>query len=202
MPYVFDMTPVGPIHQLGDMLGFRERITDLNRRAEISGVFMDGNRLLAPDELPEGVVMRIRHPRLPDGFMTDGGLHVVSDAARQAIEELEPGRHQFFPLALRWRKVEPLEGTWWGMNVTQRRDTVVEEGSKVGRVSYDPRKLQVFSYKRIVLDPERVNGAHLWREERFLGGKLFCSGALHAALNARGLKVFRTHKALAPGARG
>lgn len=200
MPYVFDMTPVGPLFQFGDMVGFRDRITDLHRRAEITGVFKDGNRLLAPDELPEGVVMRIRHPRLPDGFMTDGGLQVVSNAARQTVEELEPGRHQFFPLALRWRKVEPLEGAWWGMNVTQKRDTVVAEGSKVGRVSYDPRKLQVHSFKQIMLDPTRIDGAHLWREERFLGMALFCSDALHDALKARGLKVFRLHKALAPKA--
>lgn len=199
MPYVFDLTPTAPIHQLGQLTGFDEKVPDLNRRAKISGVFMNGGRLLAPDELPEGVVMKDRRPRLPDGFTTHGGLHVVSDAARQTFEELEPGRHQFFPLALRWHNGEPVGGAWWGMNVTQRRDTIVEEGSKVGRMTSDPRKLQVFSYKQIVLDPARVGDAHLWREERLIG-ELFCSDALQAALKARGLKVFRLHKALKPGA--
>lgn len=206
MPYVFYMILVGPIVQIGRIEGWEQKIPDVHRRAEISDVFQNGGRLLAPDELPESVVLERRRDRLPDGFRTDRGLHVASDAARQAVEELELGRHQFFPLVLRWRNGEPVGGTWWGVNVTQRRDSVVEEGSRVRRMFRDDEPvragtrqdvLHLLDHKQIVLDPARTGGAHLWREERFIS-ELFCSDALQAALKARGLKVFRLHKALAP----
>ncbi len=196
MPYVFDMTLVGPIMQIGRLQGFDERIPDLHRRADITGVFKDGGRLLAPDELPQGVVLE-RRTRLPDGFLTQDGLHVVSDAARQAVEALEPERHQFFPFTLHWRNGERPEGTWWGLNVTQKRDSVVEEGSAVRRMFSDPRKLHVLDRKQVVLDPARIGDVHLWREERFML-ELFCSDALRDAFKAQGLRVFRTFKAKAP----
>ena len=207
MPYVFNMTPMAPMHQLVRLKGFDERIPDLHRRAEIAGVFKDGSRPLAPDELPSGVVLTERRPRLPDGFRTDNSLHVVSDAARQAIEALEPETHQFFPLALRWRNGERPEGTWWGLNVTQTRDSVVEAASKVRRMFRDDEPvragvrqdvLQFLDRNQVALDPGRVGGAHLWREERFIL-ELFCSDALHDAFKAQGLKVFRLHKAKPPG---
>ncbi len=205
MPYVFDMSLVGPISQIGRLQGFDDRISDLQRRADISGVFKDGSRLLAPDELPEGVVLE-RRTRLPDGFRTDGGLHVFSDAARQAVEALEPGRHQFFPLSLHWRNGERPENTWWGLNVTQKRDSVVQEGSAVRRRYRDDEPvragvrqdvLQMLDRKQIILDPARISDAHLWREERFTS-ELFCSDALRDAFKAQGLRVFRTFKAKAP----
>lgn len=85
------------------MEGRDERIPDPPQRAEIAGAFEDGGRLLDPDGPPRDVVPG-RRARRPDGFVTGNGPKVVSDAARQAVEALGPGRHRLLRLALAHRR--------------------------------------------------------------------------------------------------
>ena len=60
----------------------------------------DGKGPNRAEDMP--MVLLAGRPRKtwPDAFLTTNGLHVVSGRARDAIEGLDPGVHQFFPLRL------------------------------------------------------------------------------------------------------
>jgi hypothetical protein len=121
---------------------------------------------------------RIAHPILPD-LLTVGSNPVVSEAFRQILLELEPEGHQFVPISLFDEAGQPLPGTYWLLNVLQRRDCIIS-GKQIEAWSAEGRSLpevegywnqgengaRYLSARAIFLDRAKIAGLHLWRSAR------------------------------------
>jgi hypothetical protein len=137
----------------------------------------------------------VEHPGLPD-LLTVGSLPVVCDAFRQIVQELEPGKHQFIPIALYDEAEHPLPGTYWVMNVLEVRDCLISPdqirkwdaarqampemaefwrprytgGSMKERAALDLSRPEdrVPSLKVVYVDRSCIGGLHLWRPKRHM----------------------------------
>jgi hypothetical protein len=120
----------------------------------------------------------IKHPGLPD-FLTIGSSPVVSEAFRQILLELEPDGHQFVHISLCDEAGRPLSGTYWLLNVLQRRDCIIP-GKQIEAWSAEGRPLpevegywnqgkngaRYLSASALFLDSAKIAGLHLWRSAR------------------------------------
>lgn len=156
-----------------------------------------GARKLEPDELPYTLIANKPRKAWPDMFETTGGLMVVSGAVNSIIEDHDPSLHQFFPLTLQTKRGSKIEGPWFAMNVTERRESIVMERSTIVRSEIAPDywyNFIVYPYRNIVVDPAKQPEIHLWRESKF-NDSLLASDALVGALKAAELKILPNFKA-------
>ncbi len=151
-----------------------------------------------PEDMPKVLVLDRPMRTQKDAFKTVNALHVVSQRAKDVIEEFDRGRHQFFPLEIRTKRDVVVEGPWFSMNVHTIQDSIIVEKSRVVINKRNPDELcsfAGFSKKGgVVVDPSRQSGVHLWREKRFRGS-LLGSDALVAELKAQGVKFFPAFQA-------
>ncbi|NSX55129.1 imm11 family protein [Parasulfitobacter algicola] len=197
MTYVFDLQIVGPQFQIGGFIGFEEQIPDLNTRANLSSVYAEGTRKLGSDEVPKTFKLSKARDSLPASFMVQDGLYIVQKPFRDLIEQLDPGLHQFFPIEVRHRNGTPHDPPCYAINVTETRDSIVDDQSTVDKFVTDPEntdKRIVYFKKDITIDPSKLTNIHLWREVRY-PKSLLMSDELRDALKETGLRMPRCFKA-------
>lgn len=197
MTYILDMRAEGAIIAT-DMSEWRERFPPLGEKsqmnARITFTWKYGDQKLPADAFPKNLIAQKSRKSWPDMFETTNGLRIASGRAKDIIDTLDPGLHQFFPLTIHTKRGLEVEGPWFAMNVTEEQDSVVIEKSR----AYLPagsssNRLHdfIYQYKDVTVDPSRVN---LWREHYFMGS-LLASDALFDALKAADLKFYRRFKA-------
>jgi hypothetical protein len=147
---------------------------------------------------------------LPDfGFAPWGGWKLVSQAFVNIVERLEPGVHEFLPIAKTFdQKGRLIDKRFFLMNILQQFNAVDVERSSVKFNEHhhssatDGKKLE-FSYKtmqlieprRLVLKRALVVGHHLWHGTTQDIYHVFFSNALHDAVRAVGLSSLRYNRA-------
>lgn len=195
MTYVFCPRGQGNVRPT-DMPEWREKFPVPSERkpngADLSAVFMYGERRLLSGEVPKRLIAK--HPRRiwPDAFLATNSLYVVREAIADIIDTLDPARHQFFPLRLETPYGNAIAGSWFAMNVFARQDSVVMEKSYVYQSKDHPDTLCSFLHNgqdQVTVDPDRQTGLHLWREKRFKGS-LLGSDTLVERLAAQELEFF------------
>ena len=201
MTYIFDMQ----LHKVQipvDMPEWHKTYHNPERGAEGTdavGAWRDGLRRSVFEEMPTLLVADKPRKSWRDAFTGVNGIHVVSGRAKEVIERFDPDLHQFFPVPLRTKRGEEIEGPWFMMNVTVRQDSIVMEKSRVIRSERRPDKLNDFrvtsSTKDVVVDPSRQSpDIHFWREARFQGS-LLGSDDFVAALKEADLRFFPSYRA-------
>ncbi|SFJ56953.1 imm11 family protein [Jannaschia pohangensis] len=137
--------------------------------------------------------------KLIPAIMARGSFFYVSETFRQLVEAFEPGRHQFFPYALRnGKKGPPAEEPYYILNITNRADSMnLSEWQKEqvyrppNKYMPEPRIIPIripydqddhFSLRR-----DEVAGFHLWREATIFPG-FFVSEEFLARFDALRLK--------------
>jgi len=105
-----------------------------------------------------------------DWISSDGGI-VVSSRFKEAVEEVDPGRHQFFPVTIEDKKGDVVPGEFFLFNIVGRIDSIIEERSNLkpeGR-----GLIKGWGYTRKVgpwqcaLDQRVIDGRAGWVEERY-----------------------------------
>lgn len=128
-------------------------------------------------EIADVRAVRVHRPELgptevPDLLMAND-IPIVCEAFRQIVQDLEQDMHQFLPVALHDETGARLPGTYWMMNVLQRRDCVVwpDEIKRWEREGYTFPEIERFwdthpKARRALtpfVDQSRIEGLHLWR---------------------------------------
>ena len=128
------------------------------------------------------------------------GPNTCSAALRDAIEELEPGIHQFVPVDLFWKDGAPTGERVFLMNAGQKIESIDAENSQSLLPSIDVDGNPYYAITgtggrnyHIVIKRKVVGERHFWREGgvagRIFGGNFFCSDALSDLIRSRKLKV-------------
>ena len=154
-----------------------------------------------PDEVRTEFWLRSRHKALSDTFPVHGRWG-VSAAFRAAVEALEPGLHQFFPITIRRPKGGPIlrpDGREAGpdefflINCLSVVDCVIPELSSGPSVQRRPSGRVFFSAYEdsLVVSRAAVAGRHLWHSNTDgVSGHFFISDALRDLLVAQKLQGF------------
>lgn len=121
----------------------------------------------------------------------DGVL--VSSGFKDAVEEIERGQHQFFPVTVVDKAGVSRPESYYIFNVVGRIDSIIEEKSNL-----EPRgrgAIDAWTYERKVgpwccaLDAATVGGRACWIEHRY-GGRWFVSDRLATLFQQRQLCGF------------
>jgi hypothetical protein len=146
---------------------------------------------------PEVMPRRVRLARaktMYDWMLLRGGGNLVSSRFRDAVEELDPGRHQFFPVVVEDKNGVARPGDFFVFNVVGRIEAIIEDRSNL-RAS-GRGNIENWGYERRVgpwqcaLDAAVIGGRACWVEHRF-GECWFISERLAALLKKRKLNGFR-----------
>jgi hypothetical protein len=122
-----------------------------------------------------------------------GGPTLVSARFKDCVEELDPGRHGFFPLTVEDKKGVARPGPYFLFNVVGCIESIIEAQSNfnvLGRGQVDR-----WEYERAAgpwkctLDASVVGGRACWTELRY-SGRWFVSDRLAELLRKRGLSGF------------
>jgi hypothetical protein len=171
----------------------------------------DGTRRIYEEEMPRELRM-VEKRELPNMFMAYGGMWIVDASAREIIENLDPGLHQFFSINVQFPDGTSPPGEWFSMNITTVRKTMIDAESAIKHsVTKDQtftsksgvtktKKghemfLVDFDAKRITVGPEANEGANLWREKGHQRDLILFSDKLHDALHDAGLTTAKKFRA-------
>ncbi len=165
----------------------RRKIWAVKRRAErkvdAETVFInelyEGEAVQNPENLPRTIRWKKRG-KLKDCVSFIGHL-VLSTRARDMIEELEPGVHDFFEIKMEHIKSgEIWPEPFWLLHVRNKFDSIDEEHTHSQRSQFAFRK-------------EAVRNIHLWRDSRFeLRRRTFASDHFVSELERRGIEGIGT----------
>jgi hypothetical protein len=145
---------------------------------------------------PEVVPHRVRLTKaktMYDWMLLLGGGNLVSSRLRDAVEELDPGRHQFFPVVAEDKNGVAMPGDFFIFNVVGRIDSIIEDRSNLKASGRGD--IKNWSYERRVgpwqcaLDAAVIGDRACWVEHRY-GQCWFISDRLAALLKKRKLKGF------------
>jgi hypothetical protein len=155
-----------------------------------------------PSEIRTEFWLRSRHKALSDTFSVCGRWGVSAEF-RAAVEALEPGLHQFFPITIRRPKGGPIlrpDGREAGpdefflINCLSVVDCVIPElCSGLVAAKRQPNGRVFFSSREsnLVVSRAAVAGRHLWHSKTDgVDGYFFISDALRDLLVARKLQGF------------
>lgn len=163
-------------------------------------------RPIDPSHVPTRVRWKDRKKQ-PMGDFDGGPLESVSARAKDLIEQLEPGVHQFFPVTFYDIDGDFLENRWF-LNICNRLDTIDRERVQgfvmkryqsgmeawilvrdiVRRKEFDllPPGYDTTQPPRLVFNRAQIDGAHLW-VDRHLSSGIWVSDEFDAAYDAAGL---------------
>lgn len=175
------------IEQLGTALRREQKLWLVQGLTLTSGIPFP-----VPDFVPK---LRLqKHLKGKADFIQGGGYLTISDRVVEAIEDLEPGVHRYWPVDI-FNKDGSLAGRWWFLNICNRLDTLDQEKSKVRQVN-SPSKPLVPDFIVLTKDQPHPNGPELlvcrqevvknhaiWCEYR-LQNSTFISDALKERLDA------------------
>lgn len=146
-----------------------------------------GYRVLG-DKVPRKMWWKGGRQKMPDVI---GYQHfAIAPRVRDFIEEIEPGRHQFFPVEVYRSKDGGPVATYYWLNVCARIDCVDEEQSSFEQgIDYSGKPFRKWHVpnRRLVFDPQKAGEHQLWvNPDTYLSGPL-CSNAF--ASLAQGLDI-------------
>ncbi|MEQ1577774.1 MAG: DUF1629 domain-containing protein [Hyphomicrobium sp.] len=175
----------------------------------ISGCFMDSMRV--PSPLLVSVPKRIIIKPWRGGFIADFAkasdymTYIVSDRFVDIVERLEPGAHEFLPIAETVdNKGQPIARRFFLLNVLTRlacidverstvewKDTSFEfQGKWIESIMLNI-KPGVINQQKFVAIRDVIKGHHLWRgNKEGLLGQYYCSNRLHDEMRTAGLSPF------------
>ena len=212
MPYLVD-TPLLPQYTVP--IKFERDITEeLKRSFQLGNDWLnvsDHHGLpIDPDIVPRRAFIQTKAKRLMD-FVSLRFRKGVTDAFRQKVEELEPGVHQFIPVEIFTRDGEPVEKTYYLMNVCHRVDAIDEEKSIVtwkGIPGIEEKRHCIMwglpegytketwhKNYRLVFKKELIEGMCMWIDRRYPG--LFYSDELFEFVEKAKLKKLKGTKVYA-----
>jgi hypothetical protein len=193
--FVHDNLTSAPAFVLATWLDFKERVPDLHRRAEINDTFLFGNKVL-PEETPRRMRLVRRRKLLPDIFISQSSVTVISSRLRDVIEDLDPGVHQILPVTIEGPHDDNPER--FILNVHLQQESIVDELSDVVRGFGTVMQINWGREQPIiVLDPSRLSDVNIWREKRY-PGSLLVSDTLHNAMADAGIRFFKLCKTADP----
>ena len=145
---------------------------------------------------PEVVPRRLRltkGKKMYDWLTLRGGGTLVSSRLKEVVEELDPGRHQFFPVVVEDKKGAVQPGDFFIFNVVGRIESIIEDRSNFKASGRGD--IKNWGYERrvgpwqCVLDAAVIGGRACWIEHRY-GGCWFISDGLATSLQERKLNGF------------
>jgi hypothetical protein len=145
---------------------------------------------------PEVVPTRARiieGDALYDWRTVNGGPTLVSARFKDCVEELDPGRHGFFPLIVEDRQGVVRPGPYFLFNVVGRIDSIIEAQSNFNVLGRG--QVYEWGYERArgpwkcTLDASVIGGRACWTEHRY-SGRWFASDRLAELSRERGLSGF------------
>lgn len=149
-------------------------------------------RPVKPDFVPTRMRWgdRQRHP-IPD---FDNGLILnVSNRARDVIEGLEPGVHQFLPVEYFDVEGAPIEKRWF-LIVGNRIDSVDRDHSRMRLAKGIMWTSNDVDNPRLVFNEQQAAGTHLWQDKHLTSGP-YLSDVLADQLQNGGLSGLRLTRA-------
>jgi hypothetical protein len=145
---------------------------------------------------PEVVPRRLRLIRgkaMYDWLSLNGGGTLVSSRFRDAVEELDPGRHQFFPVVVEDKKGAVRPGDFFIFNVVGRIDAIIEDRSNFKATGRGNVKNWIYERRvgpwQCALDAAVIGGRACWVEHRY-SECWFISERLATLLQERKLNGF------------
>lgn len=150
------------------------------------------NRPLDPQCMPSrGKLEGPWSKAIPDVFRTPG-LNAVSQRFRALVEELEPGLHQFFPLAVEDCDGEPLKQELYIFNCAVGIDALIYRSIKPNwdTDAIGVPLLRAGMGEKLELSRPAIGQHHLWCGKTVAENKLFASDAFYAAFTRLGMRAF------------
>ena len=146
-----------------------------------------------PPEVVPTMARIIEGDAIYDWLTLRGGACMVSDRFKACVEELDPGRHGFFPITVVDRQGAVKPGPFFLFNVVGYIDSIIEAESNLrpsGRGSipawyYEKRN----GPWKCALDKSVIGDRACWTEFRYTG-RWFVSDRLVALMKQRGLLGF------------
>lgn len=145
---------------------------------------------------PEVMPRRLRLTKgktMYDWLDLRGGGTLVSSRIRDAVEELDPGRHQFFPVVVEDKKGVAQPGDFFVFNVVGRIDSIIEDRSNLKATGRGDVANWIYERRvgpwQCALDAAVIGSRACWIEHRY-GGRWFISERLAALLQERKLNGF------------
>ncbi|MGL4236843.1 imm11 family protein [Tabrizicola sp.] len=124
------------------------------------------------------------------------GLNGVGARFKEIVERLEPGKHQFFPLKLRRKNDEPIEGEWFIFNACEKFDEILVKYMKPEKVKWAKkfngtplmhceRGTKVLTFSR-----PQIAGRHFWITDYLAAPQLIMSNEAVRAMKEARIKYF------------
>lgn len=162
-------------------------------------ITLSDRQLQTADNLLTAAKLHTRHKSIPDHFAIMG-QRMVSDRLKRAIESLEPGVHQFFPVKLLRKSGESFETQYYAFHTIQILDALDDEKSNVFWMPIEgispSRKMLTHARgePHWVVRKAVVAGKHFWREEKMMS-LFFWSEELFALYRSEKMSGVRWEKA-------
>ncbi|WP_424942627.1 imm11 family protein [Aliiroseovarius crassostreae] len=216
MAYGFDRpSTFGKLFPDGEFLGFydeylMERFHEMSAKGEARQEFFPGFKSdlirdmhrgtdpIADDLLPKRYSLAKSYKSLGDIIYLGAGI-AVSSRLRDLIEELEPGRHQIWPIEVILPSGEAYPTEYFMLRVLSQLDPFDKEKSdpscwkKSGRILKMMRPKENHAHG-IALSRSVIGDHHIWRgivtpETGISGFNFYVSDRLKAAIHEAGLKT-------------
>ncbi len=136
-----------------------------------------------------------------DFLSTTNRLKIVQQGLKDAIEAIEPGVHQFWPIELSDPKGVPYPISFYGLVILNSRDSFVAEASDpdsfraAGPSSRPSPLIPERKYiSKLAFSSEIIGDAQLWLETRIVNPKIMMSDALRDEIKGRSLVMPRLDK--------
>ena len=211
-----DPNSFGDFFPYGDFVGWEEGIKryfdeemsaeqraafdnwDVSYRERVSRSFTEDRGLLEPHQRPSEFKMEEARKSLGSLLLLTNRLLAVDASLKQAIERLEPGVHQFWPLRITLPKGAEYPVAYSGMVIRRFIDGFVPEQS----AGYQGSGTDFFStiqptkkaYGDLAVSKSVVAGSHLWRERRLHRPNILFSDDLQAEITRQRLRIPKHHQ--------
>ena len=143
------------------------------------------------EKLPDEIVQMSSHDSLPD-FIVNANSWIVSEAFRKVLNQVGQGKNEFLPVPVYGKNGAPSDQEYYLLDVREIRQAINFDQSR-GRwdESYGVRSFEPEFPYYLPINPDVVNGVHLWREPKFVYDWIFFSDELVAAVERAKLKRLR-----------
>jgi len=155
---------------------------------------------ILPHEPPQSFDTSKTYKSLASLIALNFGLLAVDDALKSIIERLEPGVHQFFPIAINMSKGQVYPIQYYVLVIGRYFDSFVPEKSNPDSFRTFPDSNQVTNKESklgvtgLAMRKDVIGGAHLWRERRFMSLLTCFSDTLQDEIVKAGLRMPKHYK--------
>lgn len=153
-------------------------------------------------EVPKEYKLYKKPAKDVSGLVSMNGIHAVSEELKAAIEALEPGVHEFWPIRLTLPGGDAWPVQYYTMRIGRFLDSFRPDASDEG--SWRKRGIKVDRYYVNIPDKKHfsglgmsqaeIGGAHLWREKHLYRPKICMSDEMQAAMKAAGFKGSKLYR--------